>query len=506
MNNLNGLSSVTRSGTLTVAGTTTGTATNVTVNSTNATLYNDKTFAKDGFTVTNGNNTYTAIAQDSYNRKDTNSVVFNLPSTVNYIYDLNGNLTSDSTRGFDYDDENELIRVTVTNTWKSEFTYDGRMRRRIRKEFAWQNSAWVVTNEVRYIYDGNLEIQWRDGNNLPTLTLTRGCDLSGSLRGAGGIGGLLARTDAANGQTAYFHADGNGNVSALVNAQQIIVAKYLYDPFGNTLSKAGPLADANTYRFSSKDYHANSGLYYYGYRFYDPNLQCWLNRDPIGEFGGLNLYGYVANNPISFVDPFGEALYPADFIGPLQRGDWRQTVFRGFENPRYQQNDQAIHDWVNDFNANKDAYCGCTARQQGGVPDATFDQVKSWLIQESGGSDARSRAAWNTDPAQVNVPGRDWDRWKEDLGLTKPRRRNEGTLDGNLGAALGWLCRKGFWEAARPVRDYPERFFDGWFDAFRRYNGRTVVRRNGQPYSVNYANQIINRASNPGVHYPIQLP
>ena len=66
-----------------------------------------------------------------------------------------------------------------------------------------------MTNEVRYVYDGNLEIQWRDGNNLPTLTLTRGRDLSGSLQGGGGIGGMLARTDAASGQTAYFHADGN---------------------------------------------------------------------------------------------------------------------------------------------------------------------------------------------------------------------------------------------------------------------------------------------------------
>src|SRR2546428_1901505 len=82
-------------------------------------------------------------------------------------------------------------------------------------------------------YDGNLEIQWRDGNNLPTLTLTRSRDLSGSLQGAGGIGGLLARTDAANGQTACFHADGNGNVTAMVNAQQVVVAKYIYDPFGN---------------------------------------------------------------------------------------------------------------------------------------------------------------------------------------------------------------------------------------------------------------------------------
>ena len=124
-NSLNELTAIGRSGTLTVAGTTTSTATNVTVNSSAASRYNDSTFALAGFTVTNGNNTFTAIAQDGYNRKDTNSVTVNLPATVGYVYDLNGNLTSDGTRGFDYDDENQLIRVTVTNSWKSEFTYAG---------------------------------------------------------------------------------------------------------------------------------------------------------------------------------------------------------------------------------------------------------------------------------------------------------------------------------------------------------------------------------------------
>jgi RHS repeat-associated protein len=66
-----------------------------------------------------------------------------------------------------------------------------------------------------------------------------------------------------------------------------------YDPYGNLLASSGPLADANLYRFSSKEYHPNSGLVYYLYRYYDPNLQRWVNRDPIEEDGDYNLYRVV---------------------------------------------------------------------------------------------------------------------------------------------------------------------------------------------------------------------
>src|SRR6185436_4343348 len=62
---------------------------------------------------------------------------------------------------------------------------------------------------------------------------------------------------------------------------------------------------ANTYRFSSQEYHQPSGLSVYLYRAYDPNLQRWLSRDPIGELGGLNLYGYVGNSPVNTIDSLG---------------------------------------------------------------------------------------------------------------------------------------------------------------------------------------------------------
>jgi RHS repeat-associated protein len=341
VNNLNQLTMATNSGTLTVAGNTTATATSVTVNSLAATLYADNTFAKAGFTVTNGNNVYTAIAQDSLSRKDTNSITFSLSTSNNYAYDSNGNLLYDGNRAFVYDDENQLTRVTVTNKWKSEFSYDGFMRQRIRKEFTWSGS-WVQTNEMRYLYDGRVVLQERDANNLAMVSYTRGIDLSGSRQGAGGIGGLLARTDHGSQLTAYYHSDGNGNVTTMINTQQIIVARYNYDPYGNNLSKSGPLAEANSYRFSGKEYHANSGLVYYLYRFYDPNLQRWLNRDPIEESGGLNLYSLSRNEPVNSIDPFGlmdfyppgleNKIYPDDFVGPLPPGCYRNSEAQAMAN------------------------------------------------------------------------------------------------------------------------------------------------------------------------------
>jgi RHS repeat-associated protein len=208
--------------------------------------------------------------------------------------------------------------------WKSEFTYDGRMRCRVEKNFAWTGSAWQQTNEVRFVYDGNVIVQHRDANNLPTLTLTRGLDLSGPAgagQGAGGIGGLLAMSEssAVNAQHSYFHSDGNGNVTMLINGLQLAVAKYTYDPFGNTLSISGPKALVNRYRFSSKPVHDLSGTYDFLYRRYLPDLQRWLNRDPIEELDGVNLYGYVGNSPVGMWDFLGLRWV---FLGPPIGSIW----------------------------------------------------------------------------------------------------------------------------------------------------------------------------------------
>src|SRR5207244_936598 len=101
-----------------------------------------------------------------------------------------------------------------------------------------------------------------------------------------------------------------------INYLQLAVAKYLYDPFGNSISALGPWADLNLYRFSSKELHSGSSLYYYRERFFDPSLHRWLNRDPISELGGLNLYGFGGNNPVNEIDPFGLINEPGYFGWP----------------------------------------------------------------------------------------------------------------------------------------------------------------------------------------------
>jgi RHS repeat-associated protein len=182
----------------------------------------------------------------------------------------------------------------------------------VRKEYYWYTGyeVWALSEEVRYLYDGMRVIQERTSGNTPTVSYTRGLDLSGSLEGAGGIGGLLGRShgySSGNWSTHnHYHADGNGNVTYLVNSSQGEAASYRYDPYGRVISWSGSLTNANVYRFSSKEIHAKSGMYYYGYRFYEPHLQRWLNRDPIEERGGINLYGFVGNDPTNYVDPEGE--------------------------------------------------------------------------------------------------------------------------------------------------------------------------------------------------------
>ncbi|MDD4406065.1 MAG: RHS repeat-associated core domain-containing protein [Parabacteroides sp.] len=108
----------------------------------------------------------------------------------------------------------------------------------------------------------------------------------------------------------------NGNISA----------KYEYGPFGEVFCSVGDMARVNPFQFSTKYTDSETDLVYYGYRYYSPALGRWMSRDPIEEKGGLNLYGFVNNDPVNkwdrlgMVDPSecGIKVYREDFDMGLQ--------------------------------------------------------------------------------------------------------------------------------------------------------------------------------------------
>ena len=104
----------------------------------------------------------------------------------------------------------------------------------------------------------------------------------------------------------YFPGyDNNGNVVGYWDESGSIVAEFAYDAFGNTISSSGTMASVFPHRFSTKYYDAETDLYYYGYRYYSPNIGRWISRDPIGELGGNNQYAFCKNRSLFCIDKKG---------------------------------------------------------------------------------------------------------------------------------------------------------------------------------------------------------
>jgi RHS repeat-associated protein len=195
-----------------------------------------------------------------------------------------------------YDAENRLISAQFTDNssviHRTEYSYSGDdLLAEIKKL-----SNGTPVSDTRYVMAGFLPVQERDGSNNVVRQYTWG------LNYGGGIGGLLNLRQNSN-DYSYLY-DGKGNITTLIDGSQNVVATYAYDPFGTLIQKTGSLNQP--YMFSTKEYDEETGLSYYGYRFYSPTIGRWTTRDPIGEEGGINLYGFVGNDPVHYVDPKGK--------------------------------------------------------------------------------------------------------------------------------------------------------------------------------------------------------
>ena len=246
--------------------------------------------------------------------------VYVAKSAEAFTHDDDGNLLSDGRFIYTWDGENRLIAVETRADLpasvprvKVTYQYDPHSRR-IGKEVSRRGAeaqGWNVEESRTFLYDGWNMIRDIQFSNIPsfhssTNSYVWGLDLSGSLQGAGGVGGLLAVVkDSATYVPAW---DGNGNVSEYVSTDGTLAAHYEYSPFGETVVKTGQIVDAFTHRFSTKYWEAEAKLYHYGYRYSLSELGRWLNRDPEEEEYVRNLYLFLNNESLGLIDYLG--LYP----------------------------------------------------------------------------------------------------------------------------------------------------------------------------------------------------
>ena len=292
------------------------------------TLADDWTYSFDGI-----GNRLSAVGPDTgngtnitytYTPSNTNSYTQIKRSGVNQnpVHDKDGNMTDRGNLDFIWDGEprrlagaemdfrrkpggrdergarasqNRLIEVQGTgSTVKYDYDYLGRRVKR-------QANGSTET----YLYDGwNPVVTYVNGTTTRKHTYTWGADY-----GTGGIGALIACRKISNGKDHVYFYDGHGNVTQVMNQSGAIVAHYEYDAFGNLTKNVDQdgsgFNNENPFRFSTKFFNAETGHYYYGYRYYDPRDGRWLNRDPLGERGSQNLYAFVGNDGVNWWDYFG---------------------------------------------------------------------------------------------------------------------------------------------------------------------------------------------------------
>lgn len=241
-----------------------------------------------------------------------------------FTYDADGNLLGDGQWTYYYDAENRVSSIQTGAAAVAigypnlgfNFAYDYLGRRVLKYNYQWNGSVWQYTGvQKRYLYDGWNLLYELDGNASNLKLYVWGLDRSGSTQGAGGVGGLLGSYDCVTGLALDAVYDGNGNVVAMLNrADGSIAAAYEYDAFGKTIRESGPYADTNPFRFSTKYAELETGLVYYGHRYYSPSMGRFINKDPIGESGGLNLYGFCGNNGVGRWDYLGNSYFAGDAL------------------------------------------------------------------------------------------------------------------------------------------------------------------------------------------------
>lgn len=234
-------------------------------------------------------------------------------------YDADGNLKRKWRTGFDqylnWNGLGQLTGVGRTGVGWASYAYDG-LGRRVRRV---DNNNGAVTHYVYHDDDLVLELDGA-GNRIREYSYLPGIDRPHAMRQwANGAGGAMY----------YYQLQSPGHVEALVDLSRNVVNQYRYTPFGTPVNGFPVEGTPNPLQYMARELDATTGLYYVRNRWYDPEMGRFISEDPIGLAGGINLYAYAENNPVSFTDPMGLLPCAWHWIsapGPIM-GDFRTAVF-----------------------------------------------------------------------------------------------------------------------------------------------------------------------------------
>ena len=231
-----------------------------------------------------------------------------LPKTPElFAFDADGNEASSGQWTNTWDAENRLVQTESLPSAPTDskrrvtYVYDSRGRMARRTEYDGSSGSYVLAQDWKFVYDGwNSVAELNSTNNSVLRSYVWGLDLSGSLPGAGGVGGLLAVNTTVNG-THFYAYDGNGNVATLVSgADGTKSGRFEHGPFAEVIRVSGVAGSENAIRWSTKFADPVTSRNNYGYRWLGDGR--WLSRDPIGLRGGVNEYTFVRNNAVNHTD------------------------------------------------------------------------------------------------------------------------------------------------------------------------------------------------------------
>lgn len=223
------------------------------------------------------------------------------------LFDARGNMLElQPGQGIRWNGRNELAEVTQVARIDAaddleRYVYDGEGTR-LRKTRTATAKSVIHTAEVRYLPGIELHTNSATGEQMQVVGVEAGhCSVRLLHWNSPPPDGV------ANDQLRYSFDDHLGSSAFEVDAQGKPISQEVYYPYGGTAWLAGRREVETSYktiRYSGKERDA-TGLYYYGARYYVPWLQRWLSPDPAGDVDGLNLYRFVQNNSLKFVDVEG---------------------------------------------------------------------------------------------------------------------------------------------------------------------------------------------------------